>query len=244
MDAVVVGSGPNGLAAALTLAQAGRSVRVLEAADTIGGGARSAELTLPGFSHDVCSAVHPLARGSPFFETLPLRDHGLAWIDPPSPLAHPFDDGSAVLLERDVRATASGLGDDGPRYERLFGPLAASWPRLAPVLLAPLPPPVGRLLLLARFGMRALWPAARLSRSAFRGPRARALFAGLSAHGLCRSSEPPRPRSAWCSARSDTRSAGRSRAAARRRSRMLSRPSCAASGARSSRARRSRRSRS
>ena len=184
MDAVVVGSGPNGLGAALTLAQAGRSVRVLEAADTIGGGARSAALTLPGFLHDVCSAVHPLARGSPFFETLPLRDHGLAWIDPPSPLAHPFDDGSAVLLERDVRATASGLGDDGPRYERLFGPLAASWPRLAPVLLAPLPPSVGRLLLLARFGMRALWPAARLSRSAFRGPRARALFAGLAAHGL------------------------------------------------------------
>src|SRR2546423_12408961 len=111
-DAVIVGAGPNGLAAAITLARAGRSVLVLEAKETIGGGTRSAELTLPGFVHDVCSAIHPMALGSPFLRELPLSEHGLELIHPPSPLAHPFDDGSAAMLERSVDATAEGLGAD------------------------------------------------------------------------------------------------------------------------------------
>ena len=111
-DAIVVGAGPNGLAAAITLAQAGRSVLVLEARDTVGGGCRSSELTLPGFVHDVCSAIHPLGLGSPFFRTLPLADHGLEWIHPPAPVAHPLDDGTAVLIERSVDETARGLGPD------------------------------------------------------------------------------------------------------------------------------------
>ena len=133
LDAVVVGSGPNGLSAALALAQAGRSVRVLEARDTVGGGTRSAELTLPGYLHDVCSAIHPMAVASPFLRTLPLRRHGLQWIDP-VPLAHPLDDGRAVLLERSVSDTAAGLGEqDGRAYERLIGSLAA---RAEPLLEA------------------------------------------------------------------------------------------------------------
>src|SRR5258707_10833558 len=111
-DAIVVGAGPNGLAAAITLARAGRSVLVLEAKDTIGGGSRSMELTLPGFVHDVCSAIHPLARGSPFFRTLPLEQYGLEMIQPPAPLAHPLDDGTTVTLERSVEATAARLGSD------------------------------------------------------------------------------------------------------------------------------------
>src|SRR5690349_17204155 len=112
-DAVVVGAGPNGLAAAITLAQAGRSVVVYEARETIGGGCRSAELTLPGFVHDVCSAIHPLGAASPFFRTLPLEQHGLEWVHSPAPLAHPFDDGTAAVLERSVEATAAALGEDG-----------------------------------------------------------------------------------------------------------------------------------
>src|SRR5579862_4795703 len=123
VDAVVVGSGPNGLAAAIVLARAGVSVRVLEAADTVGGGARSAELTLPGFVHDVCSAIHPLGIASPFFRTLPLAEHGVEWIDPPAALAHPFDDGTAVLLERSPEAAATGLNADQARWCKLFEPL-------------------------------------------------------------------------------------------------------------------------
>src|SRR5438874_9889832 len=126
-DAVVVGSGPNGLAAAITLARAGFSVLVCEANTTIGGGARSAALTLPGFVHDVCSAVHPLAAGSPFFRTLPLERFGLGWIQPEIPLAHPFDDGSAACLYRDVDFTAEQLGGDSRAYRRLMKPLARDW---------------------------------------------------------------------------------------------------------------------
>src|ERR1700719_3393728 len=126
-DAIVVGSGPNGLAAAITLAQAGLSVSVLEANSTIGGGARSAELTLPDFVHDVCSAVHPLAAGSPFFKAAPLEKFGLKWIQPEIPLAHPLDDGSAACLLRDVDLTAGSFGDDARSYQNLMAPLARDW---------------------------------------------------------------------------------------------------------------------
>src|SRR5215472_5040108 len=137
-DAIIVGSGPNGLAAAITLARAGCSVLVYEANATIGGGARSAELTLPGFLHDVCSAVHPLAAGSPFFKTLPLERFGLEWIQPDIPLAHPLDDGLAACLHRDVDFTAAQLGDDSRAYRRLMEPLARHWDDLAIEFLQPM----------------------------------------------------------------------------------------------------------
>src|SRR5512132_4662327 len=115
-DAIIVGAGPNGLAAAITLARAGRAVLVLEAEPTVGGGARSAALTLPGFVHDICSAVHPLAVASPFFSSLPLAEHGLEWIYPPAALAHPFDEGTAVILQRSIEATGDTLGSDAAAY--------------------------------------------------------------------------------------------------------------------------------
>ncbi|MFW6080170.1 MAG: phytoene desaturase family protein, partial [Gemmatimonadota bacterium] len=176
LDAVIVGAGPNGLAAAVALARRGRTVLVREAAPSIGGGARSAELTLPGFVHDICSAVHPLALSSPFFRELGL-ERAIDWIQPPAPLAHPFDDGTAALLERSLAETAAGLGADRRAYERLIGPIAARWHELTPDLLAPLRPP-RRPLAMARFGLRALRPALGLARSRFRGERARALFTG------------------------------------------------------------------
>ena len=182
-DSVVIGSGPNGLAAAITLAQAGESVLVLEAEPTIGGGMRSAELTLPGFIHDVCAAVVPLALASPFFRTLPLAQHGLAFIQPDAPLAHPLDDGTAVIVERSVEQTAAGLGRDGASYARLFGPLARNWTKLEPLLLGALRFP-RHPLIAARFGLGALRSASSLAKSKFRDVRARALFAGLAAHSI------------------------------------------------------------
>lgn len=179
-DAVIIGSGPNGLAAAILLAQSGRSVLVLEAEETIGGGARSAELTRPGFVHDVCSAVHPLAVGSPFFRALPLERHGLEWIQPPAPLAHPFDDGTAAVLERSIGMTVETLGGDAA-YQKLMTPLVADWGRLDTELLAP-PHIPAHPLALARFGWRGLRSARRLAESALTTIQARALFAGLAAH--------------------------------------------------------------
>lgn len=184
IDAVVVGAGPNGLAAAVTIAQAGHSVLVLEAAASAGGGARSAALTLPGFVHDVCSAIHPLGVASPCFSSLPLARHGLEWIHPEAPAAHPLPDGTAVILERCLEATASSLGRDAPTYRRLAGRMVADWDALAPSLLAPLLRPPRHPVVLGRFGMGALWPASRLARGLFRTERARALFAGLAAHSM------------------------------------------------------------
>ncbi len=182
-DAIVVGAGPNGLAAAIAIAQTGRSVLVVEGEDTVGGGARSAALTLPGFLHDVCSAVHPLAVGSPFFSTLPLSSHGLDWVQPPAPLAHPLDDGTAVMLERSVEATADGLGSDSASYRGLFGPLVRDWPKLTDDLLGPLRLP-RHPLVTARFGLTGLRSALSVAQSRFGGERARALFAGLAAHSI------------------------------------------------------------
>ena len=182
-DAVVVGAGPNGLSAGIAIAQTGRSVLVVEGRDTVGGGARSAALTLPGFLHDVCSAVHPMAVGSPFFRTLPLSDHGLDWVQPPAPLAHPLDDGTAVMMERSVEATADGLGCDAAAYGRLFGPLVRDWRKLAADVLGPLRAP-RHPLVTARFGLTGLRSALSVAQARFSGERARALFAGLAAHSV------------------------------------------------------------
>lgn len=181
-DAVVVGAGPNGLAAAIVLARAGWSVLVLEANDEVGGGLRSAELTLPGFVHDVCSAVHPLGIGSPLLRALPLAEHGLAWVHPAAPMAHALD-GGAVVLERSLDATAEGLGGDGAAWRSLMHDLAGRWEERVPDLLAPLRWPA-RPLALARFGLPALRSADALATSRFAGERARALFAGLAAHSM------------------------------------------------------------
>jgi phytoene dehydrogenase-like protein len=182
-DAIIVGSGPNGLAAGIPLARQGWRVLLLEAKATIGGGMRTAELTLPGFRHDICSAIHPLGMGSPFFQNLPLADYGLEWIQPDIPVAHPFDDGTAVALHQSLEETAEQLGQDGTIYRRLFAPLAADWDKIAREFLGPLRLP-RHPLAMARFGLRALWPATTLARSLFRTEQARALFAGLAAHSI------------------------------------------------------------
>ena len=180
---VVVGSGPNGLAGAIALARAGRPVTVYEANDTIGGGTRSEELTLPGFVHDTCSTVHALALISPFMRELPLAEHGMELAHPGAPLAHLLDDGTAVMLERTVEATAAGLGDDGRAWRRLFGPLVEHSDALMAELLGPARPP-RHPLVMARFGLGAIRPAAALARARFDGERARALFAGCAAHSM------------------------------------------------------------
>jgi phytoene dehydrogenase-like protein len=183
VDAIVVGSGPNGLAAAIAIAQTGRKVIVVESAETIGGGCRSAELTLPGCVHDVCSAVHPFAVASPFFRTLPLAAHGLEWICPPVMLAHPLDDGTAACVYQSLEQTVEGLGEEGAAYRRLFGPLVDSWPEIEESVLGPLTWP-RHPVALARFGIRALQPAASLARRVFAEEPARALFSGIAAHSM------------------------------------------------------------
>src|SRR3954469_5139375 len=162
-DAVVVGSGPNGLAAAITLARAGCSVLVCEANATIGGGARSAELTLPGFVHDVCSAVHPLAARSPFFSTLPLERFGLEWIEPEIPLAHPLDNDSAACLYKDIDLTAQQFDGDSGAYRRLMKPLARNWENLSIEFLQPMMHWPKHPVTLAHFGILGLCPATLLA---------------------------------------------------------------------------------
>ena len=181
---VVIGSGPNGLAAAIALARQGAKVEVFEAAENIGGAVRSAELTLPGFMHDVCSSVYPMAAGSPFFRSLPLQEHGLEWAHPEIPLAHPLDGGKAAVLYRSVGETAEGLGVDGPAYRRLMKPLADRWDDLAEEILGPMLHVPRHPILLGRFGLNALKPASWFVRGAFRGDSAKALFAGLAAHSF------------------------------------------------------------
>jgi phytoene dehydrogenase-like protein len=178
------------LSAAIELARAGLSVLVREANATIGGGTRSLELTLPGFVHDVCSAVHPMAIASPFFRSLPLRDYGLEWIDPPVALAHPFEDAPPASLERGVEATAATVEPDGAAYRRLVEPLVRDWAKLAPEILAPPLHLPRHPFAMAGFGLRALWPATTLARTVFRGERARALFAGLAAHSIVALDQP------------------------------------------------------
>ena len=179
----MVGSGPNGLAAAIVLAQAGWKVTVFEAEPTIGGGARSAELTLPGFVHDICSAVHATAVASPFLQSLPLASYGLQWVDPPAAIAHPFDDGSAIIVERSLERTAASLGRDGDAYTRIFGGIQRSWPSIQMDVLGPLRWP-RHPVALAAFGLNALRSAEGFARSSFVDERTRSMFGGIAAHGL------------------------------------------------------------
>ncbi|AWT34902.1 P49 secreted protein [Deinococcus arenae] len=182
LDAVVVGAGPNGLSAAVTLARAGLRVQVLEAHGRVGGGLSSAELTLPGFTHDVGSAIHPLAVASPAFRAWPLHAFGLDWVQPEAPVAHPLPGGLSVTLERDLHATAESLGRDGPAWVRLMGPLLSDWEGLLDDILRPLPRPPRHPLSLARFGLRGLPSAAFVGETLFRTPEGKALWAGLAAH--------------------------------------------------------------
>ncbi len=183
-DAIVVGSGPNGLAAAVELARSGWSVAVFEAREKIGGGTRSEELTLPGFVHDVCSAIHPLGIGSPFFKTLPLEKYGVEWIYPEIALAHPFDDLPPAYLYRSFDQTAAALGPDGEAWRQLMEPFARRWDDLAADILAPLRLIPHHPLLMARFGLKALLSTRQLVNRQFKGPQAKALFAGMAAHSF------------------------------------------------------------
>lgn len=187
LDAVVVGAGPNGLAAAIDLARAGRGVRLLEAAETVGGGTRSAELTLPGFVHDPCASVHPLSLASPFFRSVDLTRHGLAWVQPEAPVAHALAPGRSVVLPRDLadEGLDAALGArDAAAWRRLFGPLARDFDGLTPSLLGPVLRPPRHPLLMARFALPSALPATALARLAFRDPAARALLAGMAGHSM------------------------------------------------------------
>ena len=188
--AVVIGSGPNGLAAAIVLAEAGLEVEVFEAEPTAGGAARSLELTLPGFLHDFGSAVHPMAVGSPFLSSLPLPQYGLEWIHSPAPVAHPLDDGTAVILERDLNEAARALGDDGTAWKKLMRPFIDRWLDFAPEILSPLMRIPRHPFLLAKFGLQALPSARFLANRLFKTEHAKALFAGLAAHSFLALEEP------------------------------------------------------
>ena len=185
----MIGAGPNGLAAAIVLAQAGLQVDVLEAQSTVGGAVRTMQLTLPGFQHDFGSAVYPLGAGSPFFSSLPLADYGLEWIHSPAVLAHPLDDGTAVVLERDLEATKNSLGIDGPAWDKLMRPFVAHWSEFAPAVLGPVSFLPRHPFLMARFGLVGLQSARAVVRR-FRSPRTHALFAGLAAHSFLSLDEP------------------------------------------------------
>ena len=189
-DAVVVGAGPNGLAAAVELARAGRSVAVLEAEETVGGGTRSAESTLPGFVHDLGSAIHPLGYASPFFRSLPLDERGLEWVHPPAPLAHPFDDGTAAVLERSVEETAAALGPDARAYERLIDGVVKDAPKIASYFVGS-PRLIRHPISLGASALRAVRPARSLAESVFEGEKARGLFAGNGAHSFLPLEKPP-----------------------------------------------------
>ena len=182
--AAIIGSGPNGLSAAITLARVGVEVSVFEAHDTVGGAASTAEVTLPGFRHDLGSSIYPMAVASPFLRSLPLASFGLRWIEPDTPLAHPLDDGSAVMLEHDLASTARNLGKDGEAYTRLVQPLVDRWPEFCDEILRPMIHLPAHPVLLARFGIFAAMPATMLANSRFRGDRAKALFAGIAAHSV------------------------------------------------------------
>jgi phytoene dehydrogenase-like protein len=182
-DAVVVGSGPNGLAAAVRLAESGRSVVVLEAADAIGGGTRSAELTLPGYVHDVCAAVHSLGVSSPATSLDTLGTHGLRWMWPEIPLAHPLDGGRAGVLRRGIDETATGLGEDGPSWTRLLGGLTRNWSKVMPQLLGPVVSVPHHPIAMAKFGIHALQPATWIAKR-FDTEEGRALFGGCAAHAM------------------------------------------------------------
>src|SRR5580704_13218373 len=188
--AVVVGAGPNGLAAAIVLAQAGMRVEVFEAEPQPGGGARTLPLTLPGFLHDFGSAVHPMALASPFFSTLPLSDYGLEWIQPSAPVAHPLDDGTAVILERDLDEAEAAFGDDGKRWRRAFGPFAERWTQLAPEVLRPVSLFPRHPFLMARLGLMGFPSAIAFAHFRFGSVRTKALFAGLAAHSILALDEP------------------------------------------------------
>jgi phytoene dehydrogenase-like protein len=181
-DAIVVGSGPNGLAAAIAMQQQHLSVLLIEGKETIGGGLRTQELTLPGFMHDVCSAIHPLAFASPFFKSLPLHDHGLEYIFPPVPAAHPFEGGMEAALLQDLEKTAQHLGKDQDAYIQLLAPLVGSWPKIANDILAPLHLPAHPYLM-AQFGWKAFSSATAMSKR-FHTPEAKALWSGMAAHAL------------------------------------------------------------
>ena len=179
--ACIIGAGPNGLSAAIVLAQAGLQVDVFEAEPIAGGAARTLELTIPGFRHDFGSAVYPLGAGSPFFSSLPLSDYGLQWIHSPAPVAHPFDDGTAIVLDRDLDVVKSALGEDGKSWSELFRPFVERWPEFASDMLGPITRMPKNAILMARFGMNALRSARNIA-SRFQNERTRALFAGLAAH--------------------------------------------------------------
>lgn len=182
-DAVVIGSGPNGLAAGITLAQKGLKVLIIEAKDKIGGGTRSAELTLPGFTHDVCSAIHPLGITSPFFEKLPLEQHGLKWLFSPAALAHPLYDGRVALLYKSIEETVKTLGQDADNYREIIEPIVEKWDKLKSFFLGPftIPPhPFST----ARFGFYGFQSATFFTNRYFKDERTKCLFSGMAAHSM------------------------------------------------------------